>query len=182
MTEKGILLEDQDDGKSLATRDAYELDDLSNAREIQRIEYGITPCRKLPSPLGSPVREDITGPDSLDLSLMPSEITDNIIDCGDATTLIILTEFATADNSQAMNIIPLVFDASTGTAVANVIGMLPVMYVQVRTYSNAARNADGSDLLGEVLSTALRGAPRIGILVRSGTSITSTANVWAFAL
>lgn len=184
MTEKGLLIANQtgSHSTSIACRDAYELDESSNARLIQRVNYDIMPCKKMPSPMGTQIRTGVAAPDSLDLSAMPADLTNNIIDCGDATYIVIWVEFA-ANGDQEITLDPLIFD-TTGNTNTDVLGTLEQVYSYCYTGSEPSRNTDGTQQLGLTCSyVKTNGAKRVGIHVDPVYfNVVSTANIWAYVL
>ena len=139
MAETSILIADQTGGEVLAMRDAYELDDGSNARLIQRVSLANL---HFPYPIGDPTRTFSTA-DSKDIDACPAELITNIVEMGDKSNLLLLAEFA-ATGTQNCRIAFVFFDENDA-AVA--------MFYSHSLYSNSGlyRTAGGTNQLAEAV-------------------------------
>ena len=175
MAEKGNLILPQAGGNVIATRDGVELDDIEQTRLIPLVDFS---TKGLPSPMGVATRSGITGADTRDLSLIPADITDNLITCGDASTLVVFTEFATITGGwQEARIIPLIFDDEASPNV-----MFALENQLVESYSTTPYRGTGPlQILGPRVSWNILGASQIGLLVSSAT-IHTTASLWGYVV
>ena len=179
MAEKGILIENQTGGESIAMRDAYLPDEASNPRLIQRVNFDVSSCRNITSPMGAPMRSGVAAADSLDLSSMPADLTDNIIDMGDSSMLVVFTEFLGA-GGQDLTFYPVIFD-TVGVTEDDVIGVLEEQWSGAYADAQLSRNTDGTQYLGPRIHVPTLGAPRIGLLVNY-CGVTTTVSLWGYAL
>jgi hypothetical protein len=92
MAEKSIRLADATSGIRMATRDAFETDDSSNPRVIERVDLA---SGKVASPIGEAKRGNsaaISAADTLDLTSLLSDLTTNLIVVGDKGLLVVAAE------------------------------------------------------------------------------------------
>ena len=173
MAEKGLSIANQIAGASIATRNAYELDDESNIRVIPRI---LPVCHHAPDPFPI-LRSGITDIDSRDLSSLIPDITDNIIICGDKTRLIAHVDFASFAN-QDICLTPILFDdeASPG-----IVGILETMCISVTMTDNITRST-GANMLARAQIWNLYGAVKVGMMITDYVTITTTATVYGYVI
>lgn len=176
MAEKGILLTDQAGGISIATRDAYELDGDSNPRVIQRVDMV---KGRLPSPMGAAIRVEATAADPTDIPNFPAELTSNLIECGDKSTLVVHAEFASIYNfgSQNVDINPVMYD---GEVTPGVIGPMEIQTI-TEQQTSPTRNTDGTSVMGRLITWDLAGAAKIGIHLKA-VNVTTNVSVWAWVI
>lgn len=121
MAEKGTPIEDGASGDVIATRDAFETDSVGGAsRVIQRIDFA---SGRGPSPLGNAKRGSagtLNTIDTLNLASLPSDLTSNLIDVGDKSTLVVFVEF-TSSSAQDIVITPIMFDKEASPGVMTVM-------------------------------------------------------------
>jgi hypothetical protein len=121
MAEKGTPVADGASGDNVATRDAFALDELGVARVIQRVDLS---SNRGPSPLGNAIRGNAGTTntiDTLNLSSLPADLTNNLIIIGDNSMLIVQVEFSLA-TAQDITITPIMYD-NVGTP--GIMGILP---------------------------------------------------------
>jgi len=156
MAEKGTPIEDGASGDVVATRDAFELDSVGGAsRVIQRVDFA---SGRGPSPLGTAKRGSagiLNSIDTLNLTALPTDLTSNLIDVGDKSTLILQVEFTTS-TAQDIVITPLMYD-NAGTP-----GIMGVM--QAHPFSlDYAFYKGGANYITPAFSWDTLGAHKIGI-------------------
>lgn len=175
MAEKGTLIVNQIAGQSIAIRDAYEVDDLGNPRMISRVQRVKHQCPANPVPF---IRTGITGLDSLDLSSLIADITDNIIDCGNRTHLAIYGEFLGSLNTQNIRVMPIVFDSQGSPGI---VTLLKKQTISVGSTS-VTRNADNTCRFpqNQTAHWDLAGARKVGALVVDTATIDTTVNLRAW--
>ena len=157
MAEKGSLIIDQAGGKSIATRDALELDDLSNARVIQRFSL-ITD--NVPSLLGSPTRLDLYDVDGSLISGFPSELESNLITCGDKSKLVVFPRFnGVPISSEWARVTALCYDNEVSPGYT---GFISAQRSYVHSHSGVFIN-DGTYTYGPAMKWDLVGSPRVGL-------------------
>jgi len=173
MAEKGILIKAQIGGKSVATRDAYELDDNSNIRVIPRI---MPICHQAPDPFPT-LRSGVTAIDSRDLSSLIPDITDHIITCGDKTKLAVHVEFASFTD-QSLYLTPLIFD---NEASPGILGILEEVQISVTTTANISKSTN-ANIIAPIHIWDLLGAVKIGMMITNTAVITTTAHVYGYVI
>lgn len=165
MTEKSLLINDQADGEVLAMRDAYELDENSEARIIPRICYANI---HFPSPLGAADRT-ASAIDSMDLDACPAELKDNLIECGDKSRLVLFAEFTDSGSNRVR--VSLVYYDSDKTPLAHGFRF----NLSASSTSRPYRGAAGQDVLSEpYFIDTLQGASWLGLHI---TELTTTGTV-----
>lgn len=167
MAEKGILVADHPNGVCVATRDAYDTDDLSNARVIPRI---------MPAGLHIPasvtvMRTGVTAADAADLTSIPAAISNGLIVCGDKTQLHVVVEYTDA-GYQNFYISPIIFDNESPM---NIVGVLTNTSITADT-NKIFRTTGGAGILSHVVTWNLCGAHKVGVLV-TFVNLTSSASV-----
>lgn len=172
MAEKGNLIRPQSGGKYIGMCDAVETDDLSNSRLIQLADISTD---KIPSPRGTATRAGVTAQDGEDLSALPAGVTNNLITCGDASRLIVFSEFASYLASQQVYLVPLVFDDEVTPYVSSI---LEGGYLHASDYYTGA---GPSNYIGDSLSWDITGASRIGLLL-PWVDIGSSVSLWGFVI
>lgn len=180
MTEQSMLLKDQTGGESIALRDAFELDELSNPRIIPQVNLANL---HFPSPLWTRTRR-VSAADPLTLTTCPAELTLNMIECGDKTRLVVLAEFATT-TAQEIKVSPIVYTGSPGSYVA--IGEIWRRSLSVDGATSLHRFVDTSGQLSDPYiwnmefesSSFLSGANHIALHITEAT-LTSSVDVWGF--
>jgi len=176
MAEKGIVVDDSASGESVACRDAYEQDEDTNERIVQLVDQAQRQ-HDFAFDLGEStavgkIREVIGSDDTDFTSFTSSDIYgtsgDNLITCGDKTTLVALGYYKHDTASHVITLTPLVVDTNN-----RVIGFLtPKSFSSFMPdggalITEAFHIKDGGDNwnIGEVLSWNVLGAERIGIHV-----------------
>lgn len=246
MSEKSLLLYESATGKKVAIRDAYELDDISEARYIEEIDLV---SKKFNSPIGYPKRggvytkaytsggthqiiagDILTGAtsgytcrvisltltggswaggdaagtltvvdksgvfvaenlnyesvdtctiaagdlaastliaaDTFDLTALPAELTQNLINCGDTSVLVVSVEQYTTGGTAVIT--PIIYDKE---ASPNIVGVLPSKTF-TQTYAFRRGSGSGSYCLPFQMWD-IHGAHKIGLHL---SAITGTSN------
>lgn len=178
MAEKGILITPQPGGKSIAARDAFELDDNSNARIIQRFDRSGLPCASI-FPYAAPTRTGVVGTDTFNLDSLPADLTDHLIDCSDGSMLMVVSEFTNANSSTSMRVTPLMFNAAGD----NCVGFLNEEPFNPVNESGTLFTRAGGLSIGRCAEWPLVGSAKIGIHV-SELQAGSCTNIqlWAFVV
>jgi hypothetical protein len=101
-------------GPNIATREAAELDGSANTRHIQVVD---TASRQF-VPEANRGSTPVTVADGVDLTNLSADLTDNVLDVGDNSVLVVHPEHSAVDGDVVVT--PLVFD-STGTTVIAVL-------------------------------------------------------------
>ena len=178
MSEKGNLVTDQAGGKVIATRDAIELDDLTNARVIQEIDFCLD---QFPSPIGTATRSEVTVDDGDTLAGLPAEVLTNIIECGDRSKLAILARFTgiPTQYQDAMYLAALFYD---NEATPGYLGSSEAVYMEPMAANGVYIN-DGTYCFTRVHMLDLVGSPKVAMYIPRLDFNTSTAvSVWGFAV
>ena len=111
MGEQATRISDQHSGDYIATRDAIETDG-TNARVIQLMDFA---SRQLPSPATiRGISSFIGSVDGVDLASLPAELTNNLIDVGDKSTLLVFPRHSVSIGEVAIT--PIIFN-DAGTAI-----------------------------------------------------------------
>ena len=176
MAEKGIIVADQASGESIACRDAFETDDGSNNRIIQRVDFA---SGRGPSPLGTAVRGSsaaVSSADGTDLTSLPTDLTDNLIDVGDKSMLIVIAEQSASNGS--VDITPLMFDNQATPAIMG--GGIK----QRASVGNPAlrRGSSSGDYISNVLTWDLNGAHKIGLHITAIQGTSNAVKIWAYVI
>ena len=157
MAEKGILVTDQAGGESVALRDAFEQDNDSNNRVVQRIDNAVD---HIISPMGAAQRTEMESSDNFNILAFPAQLTDNLITCGDKSKLIVCVEYMDAGN-QSVDITPIAYDAEATP------GVISVMESKTMDVGTNAFGREGSPGWGKRLAVMqswdLCGATKIGL-------------------
>lgn len=177
MVERGSLIVPQKsaNNKIIGMRDATELDDASRPRLIQLVDFAE---KKLPSPMGSATRVELTAADPLSLLSLPAEIVTNLITCGDAATLVVFAEFQTSMGSQSVTIIPLIFDDEASPAV---MFALSPQTIGIPGVIALYRTTGSLGLLGPQKTWDIAGASRIGLMVSAVVAATNVS-LWGYVI
>ncbi len=173
MAEKSIRIADQASGDYVATRDAYENDDGSNARVIERVDFA---SGKFATPMTTYTRGNssmITDPESFDLTNLPSDLTSNLITVGDKSMLCVSVEQSVSGGT--VTVTPILYD-NEGTP--NVVGILPPKTF-TQPYAFRRGSSSGNYVL-PVQTWDVSGAYKIGLhfSAETGTSNTYKAMGW----
>lgn len=171
MAEKGTLITDQSGGTSIATRDAYELDDDTNARVIQRADLS---CLRAPVPL-TLIRTSIPASTEVgDLTALPADLTANLITCGDKSRIVLIPEFS-ATGAHSVDVALLLFDNS----------VTPICYASLMDVDldpgYICRETDTTKHLGQATVLNTMGAYKVGLL-GNGLAAVATWKVWAYMI
>ncbi len=112
MAEKGIVVNDAASGESIGCRDAYELDDDSNARIIQLIDQTQRQHQFDQATATGRVRQNLTGTacDGTELSTLPTRVSSSALICGDKTTLVVASRYQVSNASETITVTPIVLD------------------------------------------------------------------------
>lgn len=160
MAEKGLRIKDQTEGLSIACRDAYELDENSDSRIFQITDRS---SGQITRPAGSPTRSAILVSDGLDLSNLPADVTDNLIECGDKHTLVCYYEFLDTTASQYCKVQPLLFD---NEVTPGIIAALDTSSVSCNSASSYLyQTSQGGRYLADAYSWNVVGAYKVGLYV-----------------
>ena len=166
MAEKSIRISDDASGLRLATRDAYALDGESNARVIPLYDFA---AGKFMSPLGPAARglsSWLAAADSFDLTALPSELLNWLIDVGDGSVLTVAVEQTVSGGTATVT--PVLFDAQSPP---NVVGVLdPKTFIQTSAFRMGA--SSGHYKL-PVAAWDVSGAHKVGLHL---SGITGTSN------
>ena len=158
MAEKGIIVADAASGESIATRDAFEQDDGSNARVIQRVDI----CRgRLITPVTA-IRTFSSGASdgNLNLNSLPADLTANLIDAGDKGSFAFWIEWSSGNANTITCYI--VYFASDGTTVIGVSNAINFNF----SSSTPIRGTASSDPhVSELKLIDIPGAAKIGVSV-----------------
>lgn len=179
MTEKGLLVTSQPGGKSVAARDAYELDDNSNARIIQQYDFSSSPLAAT-FPTTNPTRTNLITVDTFDMDNLPVDLTDHLLDCKDGSRLIVVPRFTGAGKNARVIITPLMFDDE---ATPECIGFLP--YISIDSGESHVdtpfTRSGGATGIGRPGIWDLVGSPKIG-LHNSYVDLQGSTNIelWGF--
>jgi len=176
MSAKGILIADQTGGISVACRDAFEQDNNSNDRVIQRFDLS---SGRGPTPRGSANRGSsaaITSADTADLTSLPSDLTGNLISVGDNSLLVVHVEHSASDGYA--DITPLMYDSDGSPSV---FGALLKQRTSVQTPA-LRRGSSSGDYIGHVLTWDLSGAHQIGIHITAIGGSSNGVKVWAYVI
>lgn len=156
MAEKGILITDQAGGESVATRDAFEQDNDTNARVIQRIDFAVD---HIVTPMGVALRTGLEYPDNKYITNFPAQLTDNLIVCGDKAKLVICVEFLDPGTTQEVKITPIMYDNEATPGV--------VSTMEMKTFSVSSdtiyRDSNPKQFLAVTQVWDLTGAYKIGL-------------------
>ena len=170
MAEKSLAITNKNEGQSVAIRDAFALDDNSNARVIQRITWTNL---HFPSPIGTPTRH-ITAADSYDLDTCPAELVNNAIVMGDKTRIALWAELSLQGY---IYVYPLLFDILN-----NPIGILEHTQLEGDYTNGTYRTTGNTERMSgvEIWGNELAGAAKVGLYIPTYTS-SAYAKVWGFA-
>jgi hypothetical protein len=176
MVEKGVIVQDADSGESVACRDAVQVDDGSNSRIIQLVDNS---SRKNSISMASPLRT-VTSSDSLDLSSISTDITDNLITIGDASSVIAALTYEDNGTDQGIYVTPIIFEESSLTVIAL---LEPKKFASVTEQWNDSY-AEQFVLSGTTIPTIMQswnvmGAFRVGfhVYIRNASSVSLYACV-----
>lgn len=173
MAEKSIRIADAASGLRIATRDAFENDDSSNARVVERVDLA---SGKFASPMTSYVRGAstmVSAAESFDLTSLPSDLTSNLITVGDKSMLCVSVEQSVSGGT--VTVTPILYD---NEATPNVVGVLPP---KTFTQPYAFRRGSSSGNYALPMQTwDVSGAYKIGLHFSAftGTSNTFKAMGW----
>ena len=187
MAEKGILITDQTGGESVALRDAFEQDDGSNARVIQRIDNAVD---HITSPMGTAIRTGIQDSDNYQVDQFPAQLTGGLITCGDKSKLVVTVEFKDQGTSQSTTIIPIVYDNEASPGVISIMEAKAIITTTGLYVCRTQSGYDNVEFLPEIAVWDLNGASKIGLLVRAvsgaqcGGSLPACigASVWGYVI
>lgn len=168
--EKGIVVRDGAIGDVVATRDAFETDEGGNARTIQLVDMA---SRQAVLELIRGISGWIYDPDALNVDSFPAELTDNLIDCGDKSTLIVVPEFQS--HLGTVDITPIAYFRYWDGAAESEI---PRILETKRTSVNATEMADAFQntgvspyvYLAPTIAWDVLGAKKIGLHITSVAS------------
>ena len=112
MAEQATRISDQHSGDYIATRDAIENDAGANARVIQLMDFS---SRQLPSPATiRGISSFINSVDGINLASLPAELTSNLLETGDKSTLLVFPRHSVSNGE--VSITPIIFN-DAGTAI-----------------------------------------------------------------
>ncbi len=205
MAEKGVTIKNQAGGKSIAARDAFEVDSDGNPRIVQMVDQA---QRHVALDRVAPLR-DITVSDSIDLSaVLAGSLLTGILEVGDANSIVVQVQIedpggGALNPADGVIITPLIVDNSgivngilmprffTGYSPAT--GMNPLNYTDagalVWTFCPAAswdikgsaRIALHAQLLPSITHACIYGAPASGLAelaMPSSMALASGAESW----
>lgn len=183
MAEKGVLINDQTGGESVACRDAILQDDDANNRIIQLTDKA---ARPIVYQLSTPLRT-LTDGDSNNITTLPTGIANNLIDVSDAETCVFWAKVemgGDTDSTTRFRVTPIIVsEDATPTAVA----LLPPFEI-MPVYPNKTGSAfsdrigfDSAATLTLVHAFPTLGAKEIGFHVKFavGTSTNFTLKIYA---
>lgn len=171
MSEGSIRIADALVGPRMATVDAAELDNLGNARVMERVTFG---SGKLVSPLGNATRGNsaaISTNEVSDLTALPADLTGNLIVVGDKSMLVVTAEQTVAGGT--VTVTPIVFD-NEGTP-----GVFSVL--ESKIFSQAfgfRRGASSGNYVHPLQRWDVSGAYKIGLHISYITGSGNAVKLW----
>ncbi len=175
MAEKGIVVSDDGSGESVACRDAIKQDDDSNNRIIQLFDKA---ARPVVYHQGTPIRS-VSSSDTIDLSTVPSDIYNNLLDVSDAESVVVWAgvsnEFGVI--GERVFVTPIVMDENLTLANVMPVACLPTfevlpVYPKTRSLSDAGEFLIVDDST-KLAITAVQAFPTFGAK-RIGFHVTFT--------
>lgn len=187
MAEKGILVTDQVGGESVALRDAFEQDNDSNARVVQRIDHAVD---HIVSPMGAAIRTGVQNFDNYQVDQFPAQMTNNLIACGDKSKLVVTVEFKDQGSAQSITVVPVIYDDEVSPGVISVMEAKILVLTPADVVCRTQSGYDDVEFLAEAAVWDLCGASKVGLLVRaiSGAVCGGSqpacigASVWGFVI
>jgi hypothetical protein len=175
MAEKSTRIADGATGNFIAMRDAFEPDSGSNARVIERVDFA---SGKFVSPIGNAARGNsnpITVIDSLDLTNLPADLTNNLLVVGDKSLLCVAVEQTVTGGG--VIITPLLYDNAVTPCLVGLL--IPKQFTQLYAFR---RGAGSGNFVLNAQAWDVFGAHKIGLHI---TAITGTSNgikVWGWVI
>lgn len=185
MAEKGILVNDQVGGESIACRDAIQTDDDSNARVVQLTDKAVRPVE---FQLTTPLRDEISVSDSFDLDPVPTDIVTGLLDVSDAESCVLwgLVGYGSTSSDCLFVVTPVILsNDATPLAIALLppIQMRPVFPKKAANSTTAASDSIRLTNYSRItIATAFptHGAKRLGFhITKDGGNTNSVLSIFA---
>ena len=187
MAEKNITIANAATGENVACYDSYDRGSVNPypLRITQLVDMSQRKTGFNISMESGLMRDDVTTTDSAIFTTPPSGITDNLLVCGDKTTLVVACHYLMTDATKKLTLTPIIFDDNETAAV---VGFLTPRVVS--SYKPAGgtiitqpfyKAAGGNWNISEMLSWNVLGADQIGIHIACDSSNGQgfTADVYA---
>lgn len=175
MAEKSIRIADAASGLRMAVRDAFEVDDGSNTRVVERVDF----CSgKFATPIGNATRGNsgmINAAETFDLTNLPADLTGNLITVGDKSMLVVAVEQSVSGGT--VTVTPILYD-NQGTPA--VVGILPPKTF-TQPYAFRRGSSSGNYVL-PVQTWDVSGAYKIGLHFSAFTGTSNTFKCWGWVL
>lgn len=175
MAEKSIRIADGASGLRVATRDAFENDDSSNARVIERVDFASV---KFATPIGNATRGNssmINAAETFDLTNLPSDLTSNLITVGDKSMLCVAVEQSVSGGT--VPVTPILYDNQGSPAI---VGILPSKTF-TQPYAFRRGSSSGNYVL-PIQTWDIPGAYKIGIHFSAFTGTSNTFKAWGWVI
>lgn len=171
--EKSIRIAGASSGQYVAFRDAFESDDESNSRVIQRLDYS---TGKFRTPIGPAARAPstlLTAADTFDLTALPADLLCWLIEVNDGSILQVAVEQSVSGGT--LTVTPILFDDAYPP---NVVGVLTP---QLAAQPYAFRRGSSAGNYGlPVLSWDVSGAHKIGLQISAISGTSNGARVYGW--
>jgi len=175
MSERATRIGNDNSGDFIATRTSYDTDQNSNDRVVQRFDLA---SERGPSPLGTANRGSsgtLNDIDVLDLTTLSSDLTNNLIDIGDKSMLVVSVELS-ASTTNSVIITPIMFDNE------NTPGVMGILESKAFNLAYDFKKASTSGYIPATKIWDTSGAHKIGLHITewadAGGSITIKVYGW----
>lgn len=175
MAEQSIRIADAASGLRMAARDAFENDGSGNARVVERVDFA---SGKFTTPIGNATRGNsslITVVDTLDLTNLPADLTDNMIIVGDKSTLCVASEQSVSGGTVIVT--PIVYDNEVAPSIVTILD--PKLFTQ--PYAFRRGSASGNYVL-PVKWWDAAGAHKIGLHITVLSGSGNGVKLWGWVL